>query len=52
MKEHKYAFKTCNMNNTIFNHAPENDHKFFREEGKLLFKCSNFKKRRIVESVL
>ena len=52
MKEHKYAFKTCNMNNAIFYHATENDHKILCEESKLLFKCNNFKKRRMVESVL
>ena len=52
MKEHKYAFKTCNMNNAIFYHATEKDHEILWEEIKLLFKCSNCQKRHMVESVL
>ena len=52
MKEHKYDFKTCNMNNAIFYHATEKDHEILWEESKLLFKCSNCQKRHMVESVL
>ena len=52
VKEHKYAFKTYNMNNAIFYHAAENDHKILWEESKLLFKYNNFINRYMMESVL
>ena len=52
IKEHKYAFRSCNVNNAIFYHASENNHRILWDESKLLFKCNNFKKRRMVESVL
>ena len=52
LKEHKYAFRCCNTNNAIFNHVIDNNHLIDWANAKLIFKCDNYKKRRIVESAL
>ena len=52
IKEHKYACRNNNMNNALFNHAFNNDHRINWDGSKLLYKCDNFHKRRIVESAL
>ena len=51
VKEHRYAFQTCNLNNAMFKHASENNHSINWDNCQLLYKCNNFKKRRIIESV-
>ena len=40
------------MCNALFNHAFNNDHQINWNGSKLLYKCDNFHKRRIVESAL
>ena len=51
IKEHKYACKIGNSNNALFVHSFDNNHSIDWKSSQMLYKCSNFKKRRIVESV-
>ena len=51
IKEHKYACKVGNNNNAIFVHSYNNNHVIDWTSSQMLYNCSNFKKRRIVESV-
>ena len=51
IKEHKYAFRSGNTNNAIFLHASENNHVINWNNSNMLYKCRDFKKRRIVESI-
>ena len=51
-KEHKYAFRRSDLNNPVFNHAFNNNHRINWDGSKLLYKCDNFHKRRIVEAAL
>ena len=52
IKEHKYAFRNNDMCNALFNHAFNNNRRINWDGGKLIYKCNNFHKRRIVESAL
>ena len=52
IKEHKYACRNNNMYNALFNHAFNNNHQIKWDGSKLLYKCDNYHKRRIVESAL
>lgn len=49
--EHKYAIRSCNTYNAIFNHVSTTNHSTDWDFSKLIFKCSNSKKRKRIESV-
>lgn len=51
LKEHKYAFKNYNTDNAIFCHAFQNNHCIDWESTRLLYKCNNYVKRKVIESV-
>ena len=51
LKEHKYAFRNCNMENAVFHHAYQNNHCIDWNASKLMYKCNNYVKRKIIESV-
>ena len=51
LKEHKRSVKNCNTNNANFVHAYDNDHHINWESSKMILKCNNSKKRKILESV-
>ena len=52
IREHKNNFRNNDMSNAVFNHAFNNNHRINWDGSKLLYKCDNFHKRRIVESAL
>lgn len=52
LKEHKYDIRTCNMKNSLFNHIVNEDHRIDWDAAKLVYKCNDYYKRRIVESSL
>ena len=52
IKEHKNAFRNNNTYNALFRHAFNNNHRINWEGSRLLYKCDNYHKRRIVESAL
>ena len=51
LKEHRYACKTQNTNNALFNHSFSNNLVIDWTGSELIYTCSNFKKRRIIESI-
>ena len=50
IKEHKYAIKSCNFNNAIFNHVYKEDHRINWNDSNLMYKSNDFKKRKIIEA--
>lgn len=51
IKEHKYAIKTCNENNVIFNHVWEGNHRLDCQDSYPMYKSNYWRKQRIIESM-
>ena len=51
IKEHKYAVKSHNKNNALFHHKYETDHRINWQGSHLMYKCHDFRKRKIIESM-
>ena len=50
IKEHKYAIRTANDNNAIFRHVRDQSHRVDWDNSALIYKCNDYKKRKIIES--
>ncbi len=51
IKEHNYAVKTCNTNNAVLKHMYDTDHNIDWQNGRLIHKCNDYKKRKVIESI-
>jgi len=52
LNEHKYSLRINDSNNALFRHMSETHHKINVPEAKMIFKCSHWEKRLIIESSL
>ena len=51
LKQHKSAYNRCDENNAMFMHAWNKDHRIDWSNAKVILKCANPKKRRILEAM-
>ena len=51
VKQHKYACRTLNFQNSIAKHSFDNDHRINWNESSVLKYCKDFVKRNIIESI-
>ena len=52
LNEHVSSMKKCDTNNALFRHTLEQNHKVTLLEAKMVYKCSDWAKRVIVESAI
>ena len=50
IKEHKSDFSKCNFSNALFSHSFNTGHSIDFCSSRLIYKCNNFIRRRLVES--
>ena len=51
IREHKYAVNRGDENNALYRHVWNKDHRVDWKNSHLLYKCNDFIKRRVIESM-